>query len=106
MEEEKVFTQNKLTLGELAEMILISSHNLSEVINTKTGMNFFDFINQYRIEEVKREIINPENDNLTLLAIAMNAGFNSKSSFNTLFKKYENITPTEYRKVNQYPKSD
>jgi len=106
MEEEKIFKQNKLTLGELAEMISISSHNLSEVINTKTGMNFFDFINQYRIEEVKNEIIKPENDNLTLLAIAMDAGFNSKSSFNTLFKKYENITPTEYRKVNQYPKSD
>ena len=48
-------------------------------------MNFFDFINRYRIEEVKREIIKPKNDNLTILAVAMDAGFNSKSSFNTLF---------------------
>lgn len=104
MEEEKTFKQNKLTLGELAEMISISSHNLSEVINTKTKMNFFDFINQYRIEEVKKEIIKPENYNLTLLAIAMDVGSNSKSSFNTLFKKYERITPTEYRREYQNPK--
>ncbi len=97
MKVEKIFTQNKLTLGELAEMISISSHNLSEVINTKTGMNFFDFINKYRIEEVKKEIIKTEKDNFTILAIAMDAGFNSKSSFNTLFKKYENVTPSEYR---------
>ena len=97
MEEEKIFKQNRLTLSELAEMISISSHNLSEVINTQTGMNFFDFINRYRIEEVKKEIIKLENDNLTILSVAMDAGFNSKSSFNTLFKKYENITPSEYR---------
>ena len=97
MEDEKIFKQSKLTLGELAEMISISSHNLSEVINTKTEMNFFDFVNKYRIEEVKKEILKKENDNLTLLAIAIDSGFNSKSSFNTLFKKYEKITPTEYR---------
>ena len=98
MDEKKIFNQNKLTLGELAEFISISPHNLSEVINTKTGMNFFDFINRYRIEEVKREIIKPKNDNLTIHAVAMDAGFNSKSSFNTLFKKYEKVTPSEYRR--------
>ncbi len=103
MEVEKIFTQNKLTLGELAEMIPISSHNLSEVINTKTGMNFFDFINKYRIEEVKKEIVKRENNNFTILAIAMDAGFYSKSSFNTLFKKYENTTPSEYRAKFQNP---
>lgn len=97
MEEEKVFKQIKLTLGELAEMISISSHNLSEVINTKTGMNFFDFINKYRIEEVKRELVKKENENLTLLAIAIEAGFNSKTSFNTLFKKYVGLTPSKYK---------
>ncbi|MCF6270403.1 MAG: helix-turn-helix domain-containing protein [Melioribacteraceae bacterium] len=98
MEDEKIFKQTKLTLSELAEMIPISSHNLSEVINTKTEMNFFDFINRYRIEEVKKGMLKLENSNFTLLAIAMDAGFNSKSSFNTLFKKYENVTPSEYRK--------
>lgn len=104
MEENKPFKQNKLTLGELAEMISISSHNLSEVINTKEKMNFFDFINKYRIEDVKKEIIKSENDNLTLLAIAINSGFNSKSSFNTLFKTYEKMTPTQYR--NEYRKAN
>ena len=101
MEIEKIYKQNKLTLGDLADMITISSHNLSEVINTKTGMNFFDFINKYRIDEVKKEIIKHENDNLTLLAIALDSGFNSKSSFNTLFKKYENVTPTQFKKLHQ-----
>ena len=106
MDEEKIFNQNKLTLSELAEFIPISSHNLSEVINTKTKMNFFDFINRYRIEEVKKEIVKPENDNLTILAIAMDAGFNSKSSFNTLFKKYEKVTPSEYRREYRNSKSN
>lgn len=101
MEGKKPYRQNKLTLAELAELISVSSHNLSEVINTKTKMNFFDFINQYRIEEVKREIIKSENHNLTVLAIATNSGFNSKSSFNTLFKTYEKMTPTQYRNANR-----
>jgi AraC-like DNA-binding protein len=105
MEGKKPYKQNKLTLGELAELISVSSHNLSEIINTKTKMNFFDFINQYRIEEVKKEILKPKNDSFTILAIAINAGFNSKSSFNTLFKEYEKMTPTQYRneflKLNQ-----
>ena len=97
MEEEKIFKQIKLTLGELASMLKISSHNLSEIINTKENKNFFDFVNQYRIEEVKKELINPKNKNLTILAIAMDAGFNSKSSFNTLFSKYVGMTPSQYR---------
>ena len=97
MEEEKIFKQIKLTLGELASMLKISSHNLSEIINTKENKNFFDFVNQYRIEEVKKELINPKNKILTILAIAMDAGFNSKSSFNTLFSKYVGMTPSQYR---------
>ena len=91
------YRNSKLTLGELADQLLISSHNLSEVINTKENKNFFDFVNTYRINEVKQELINPENENLTILAIAMESGFNSKTSFNTLFKKYVGMTPTEYR---------
>jgi len=97
MESEKPYRNNKLTLSELASMLLISSHNLSEIINTKENKNFFDFINQYRIEEVKKELVNPKNSNLTILAIAMDAGFNSKTSFNTLFKKFIGKTPSQYK---------
>jgi len=97
MESEKPYMNNNLTLGDLAALLSISSHNLSEIINTKEKKNFFDFINHYRIEETKRELINPKKGNLTILAIAMDAGFNSKTSFNTLFKKYAGMTPTQYR---------
>ncbi len=97
MESEKPYMNSNLTLGDLAALLSISSHNLSEIINTKEKKNFFDFINHYRIEETKRELINPKKGNLTILAIAMDAGFNSKTSFNTLFKKYVGMTPTQYR---------
>jgi len=97
MESEKPYMNNNLTLGDLAALLSISSHNLSEIINTKEKKNFFDFINHYRIEETKRELINPKKGNLTILAIAMDAGFNSKTSFNTLFKKYVGMTPSQYR---------
>lgn len=97
MESEKPYLNNDLTLGDLAALLSISSHNLSEIINTKEKKNFFDFINHFRIEETKRELINPKKGNLTILAIAMDAGFNSKTSFNTLFKKYVAMTPSQYR---------
>jgi len=99
MESEKPYKNNNLTLSDLASLLKISSHNLSEIINTKGGKNFFDFINHYRIEEVKKELINPNKQNLTILAIAMDAGFNSKTSFNTLFKKYVGTTPTQFREL-------
>lgn len=99
MESEKPYKNNNLTLSDLASLLKISSHNLSEIINTKGGKNFFDFINYYRIEEVKKELINPSKQNLTILAIAMDAGFNSKTSFNTLFKKYVGTTPTQFREL-------
>ena len=99
MESEKPYKNNNLTLSDLASLLKISSHNLSEIINTKGGKNFFDFINYYRIEEVKKELINPNKQNLTILAIAFDAGFNSKTSFNTLFKKYVGTTPTQFREL-------
>ena len=59
--------------------------------------NFFDFINRYRIEEATRLLTNPEDKKITILEVLYKVGFNSKSSFNTLFKKYTGITPTEFR---------
>jgi len=98
MKKEKPFIDPNLTLTQLSNTISISPHNLSEVLNTQLNQNFFDFINQYRIEEVKRELANPGKQHLKILAIAYDAGFNSKTSFNTIFKKHTNITPSDYRK--------
>ena len=97
MEREKPYTQSDLTLQDLAATLSISPHNLSEVINTQLGKNFYDFINSYRIDEVRRRLADPQNAHLTVLAIGLDAGFNSKSSFNAVFKKHVKMTPSQYR---------
>lgn len=98
MDEEKPYLRGDLTLLDLSESLDISPHNLTEVINTRFGKNFYEFINNYRIEEVKRRLADPEFDHLTLLAIGLDAGFNSKSSFNAVFKKQVGLTPSQFKK--------
>ena len=97
MEEKKPFRNSELTLNQLADLLSISPHNLSEVLNTQLSQNFFDFINHYRIEQAKKDLIDPKKQNLKILSIAFDAGFNSKTSFNTIFKKHTDLTPSEYR---------
>jgi AraC-like DNA-binding protein len=67
------------------------------VINERFQLNFFDFINQYRVSEVKERIADPKNDNFTLLGIALESGFNSKSAFNRIFKKLTGQTPSQFK---------
>ncbi len=98
MEKEKPYTNPSLTLGQLAEKLFITPHNLSEVINTQLKKNFYDFVNTYRIEQIKKDLANPSKQNLKILSIAFDAGFNSKATFNTLFKAQIGKTPSEYRK--------
>ncbi len=98
----KPYLDADLTLPQLAGMVDIPAHHLSRVINEQFGINFFDFINQYRIEEVKLKIDNPLYDNLSLLGIAFESGFNTKSAFNRVFKKMTGITPSEYKKNRYY----
>jgi AraC-like DNA-binding protein len=98
MEEQKPFVRSTLTLQELSDELRISAHNLSEVINTRLGKNFFDFVNGFRVKEVQERLVDPRFNNLTILAIAQDAGFSSKSTFNTIFKKVTETTPSEYRR--------
>ena len=97
MEEKQPFKDSNLSLHQLAEMLEITPHNLSEVINTGLQMNFFDFVNQYRVDRVKKDILDNNKRHLTLLSIALDAGFNSKSSFNAIFKKHTGLTPSGFR---------
>ena len=97
MEEEKPYLDGNLTLHELASKTAISSHNLSEILNTKLNQNFYDFVNKYRVEEFKKKINEGLSENRTMLSLAYDSGFNSKSSFNTIFKKHTGATPTEYK---------
>lgn len=96
MMEKKPYLNPRLTLSELAEISRMNAHLLSRIINEKHQKNFFAYINSYRIEEFKKIVERQENKNLTLLAIAYEAGFNSKTTFNTAFKKLTNQTPKEY----------
>jgi len=98
MEEEKPYLDNKLSLKQLAELIGLSTNHLSQIINEKLNKNFFDFINEYRIKEVKRNLCDPKIKHYTLLAIAFQSGFNSKSSFNDIFKRNTGLTPSEFQK--------
>ncbi len=97
MHEKKIYRNSALTLTELSEALSVSPHNLSEVINTKLKKNFYDFVNGYRLEEVKRDLADPAKQHLKILSIAFDAGFNSKATFNTLFKEQTGMTPSEYR---------
>jgi len=98
IENEKPYLNGKLSLKEVAEELDISVNHLSQVINEKLGKSFFDFINEFRIEEVKSRLINPKSKQFTILTIAYDSGFNSKSSFNNIFKKYTGLTPSQYLK--------
>lgn len=98
MEKNKMYINPDLTLSELAEELNISSNNLSFIINKYTNLKFYDFINTYRVEEAKKYLIDSEIDNI--LEIAYNAGFKSKSTFNKIFKKYTQVTPSEYKMKN------
>lgn len=98
MENKKPYTESLLTLAQLAEMLSVTPHNLSEVINTQLKKNFYDFVNGYRIEQVKKDLIDPSKLHIKILSLAFDAGFNSKATFNTLFKEMTGKTPSEYRK--------
>ena len=98
MQGNKPWLESELTLGQLAAQLAIPPHYLSEVINSRFDLNFFNFINQYRLEQVKQDLVDPTKGHLKILAIAFDAGFNSKSTFNNLFREQEGMTPSEYRK--------
>lgn len=96
MMSRKLYTDPDLNLNKLAAVMDIKPRYLSMILNTMIGKNFYDFINAYRIEEVKHLLKDPDNSNLTIEAIAYKGGFKSKSSFNSAFKKHVRMTPREY----------
>jgi AraC-like DNA-binding protein len=98
MRNEKPFLDPELSLSSLAKAMGINRNQLSQLINIGIGENFYDFINKYRVEEVKRLMIDPKKQNYNLLGMALEAGFKSKSTFNLIFKRFTGLTPTEYRK--------
>ncbi len=97
MESKKPFTDPNLTLRKLAEHLEMKPKQLSGLINASFQKNFYAYVNEYRLEEVKQLLIDKDMGHLTIVAIAEKAGFNSKSTFNSLFKKEVGMTPKEYK---------
>jgi len=98
LDEEKPYVNPNLTLNELAKMLHVHPNYLSQVINSKEEKNFYELINKKRIYEFVKKLEDSENKQYTLIAIAYECGFNSKASFNRNFKKYFDVTPSEYQK--------
>ncbi len=97
MQSEKPFLDNELNLLKLAARMQITIHTLSYVINEGYGENFAQYVNRYRVEEAKKLLDDPRVAHLSILGIAFDAGFNSKTVFNTTFKKVTGLSPSEYK---------
>lgn len=96
MQTEKPFLQESLSLQWLAERLTVPANHLSQVINQQSGTNFHDFVNGFRIREFLERRRDPAAQNLTLLAIALDSGFQSKASFNRAFKRQMGCPPSQY----------
>jgi AraC-like DNA-binding protein len=97
MNKEKLFLDPSIALNDFAQKLNIAPCYVSQIINESFQQNFRDFVNKYRIEESK-QLLTQQNQNLNILGIALDAGFNSKSAFNNAFKKHTGITPKEFKK--------
>jgi AraC-like DNA-binding protein len=96
MEMERPWLDPELTLSVLAERIGLNASQLSFLVNNGFQQNFNDFVNTYRVEEVKRKLNLPEFQHLSLLGVAFESGFNSKATFNRAFKKLTGNAPSQY----------
>jgi AraC-like DNA-binding protein len=98
MEKQRPYLDSMLKIDDLALRVSLSPKLLSTLINRQFEVNFFEYINGYRLKEVKSYLADPEMSDLSAIELAFRAGYNSKSSFNRLFKLETGITPSQYRK--------
>ncbi|MFD2561575.1 helix-turn-helix domain-containing protein [Aquimarina rubra] len=96
MNQEKIYRDNDITLQKLADRLNTNRHNTSQIINEHFGLNFFDLINSYRINEAMSILKKDKSKGVNIIDVAYEVGFNNKVTFNKSFKKYNHITPSEY----------
>lgn len=101
MTREKPYLTPSLTIEDMSAKLAIPTWQLSQAINQTFNQNFFNFINRYRIEEVKQRLNKAPDNKKTILEILYEAGFNSKSTFNQVFKKHTGMTPSEFKRATQ-----
>jgi AraC-like DNA-binding protein len=97
MEQENLYQETELTLQQLSTHLQYPSHQVSQAINDGMKKSFYELINGYRVEEAKRLLLHPKSEGFTVLSVGFEAGFNSKTTFNTVFKKFTGLTPTDFR---------
>ena len=100
LEEEKIFLDNELNLAKVASKLSCNVHDTSYLINAVAGDNFYNYINKHRVEEAKKLLLSEKEKELNILGIAFESGFNSKTAFNTSFKKFTGLSPTQFIKSN------
>ena len=96
MEQEKVYLNNKLTIDEVAKRLMTNRSYLSQMINDKFKTNFNNFIIEYRVKEAQRLLLENNTNNYSIEGVSISVGFNSKSTFNSAFKKFTGIRPSEF----------
>lgn len=97
MKKEKLYLNPELHITDVAIKLKMHTHQLSKLLNIKLEKNFFEFINEYRVEEFKKLVANPKNKHISILGLALDSGFNSKASFNRIFKNSTGLTPSEFK---------
>lgn len=102
MEQERPFLNSELKLSDLANLVSLTPHNLSQVLNQGLGMSFYDYINNFRIKDVQQRLLDPQYADLTIFGIALESGFRSKTSFNRMFKRSTGLTPSTYIKSQKF----
>ena len=100
-ENEKIFLDPQFKIQDLSDHLQISTHKISQTINTEGGTSFYDYVNGFRVAHLKNLLSNPENRKYTILALGIESGFNSKSTLNRIFKEKMRISPKEFQKRSQ-----
>ncbi len=100
-DSRKIYLEPKLQLQEVADLLDITTHNLSQTINSTTGKPFYDFVNEYRVKHLQKLLVDPSKKKFTILALGLDSGFNSKASLNRIFKEQTGLSPKEYQVRNQ-----
>ena len=97
VKQKKLYLNSDLTLKDLASEVNMSIHDLSELINKGAGINFNEWVNRHRVEEVKQRLLDPEFAHLSLVSIGYDCGFNSKATFNRVFKNLSGMSPSQFK---------
>ena len=98
MNKAEIWKDPELSIAKLGHQTNIPKHHITQTLNEDMGKNFYNFVNEYRVEAAKKLLVSPEFASWSIVAIAYECGFNSKTAFNNFFKKYTGMTPSEFKR--------